>query len=731
MGFTKTSKKLNKAMSLILAVIMLVALSPATLFAAYPPMTLTLGNETCDVTGGGFITVDIPVNLTDIPSTGITGGIIYFDYDDTVFTYNNFFAGDIIFDTNMDISKPPINSSPTISIVYTDYHQGIDPNTGFPADTHITSEGLFGTLRLKVDPNAVNGNYTITMSGPTVAFYTETTVAVDTTMVSGSVTITGGVTPSPTPSPTNTPSPTATPLPTNTPTPSPMPTFAPVEVDVTDASGLPGTEVEVDINLSNIPASGITAGQIEVEYDKTKMDLTDVIGGSILNNPAEDIFWTDTLPEGAKIIYSDYENAGLSNTHILNNGQFCTLKFMVDPLATPGDVTVTVTDPDVAYSDIPFYTMTVVPVYANYTPGTVNILDPNAANIIPEFVFDMPQYVNGDTVKLDLRLKDTFPGDKTNSISIDVAYDGDAFRLLTPDVNTDIVDGYIPYTQKYDVGSGSNKRAVSIYVDMSNDVPLQEGEVVWTGYFKVRSTTAAGDYDFTLAPVIMLDSDYKVYNVNNGDPLVATTTITNEAVVEGYLNIFLGDIGSGLNNTILADLSQDQINEAYSNLQFTLKQGAMDPGTVFTGADVMLPDLDGNLAKLDSSDGMVKGKFRIYTNELSKDTLRIDGVGYLMNDISITLSAGMVTVVSDNTNPTIIYPGDVGHINIYNELELTPEGSINVADFSAWLQLYEEDVAGTIAPEDALRADFTKDTVIDSIDFSLWMNSYEKVLLGL
>ena len=364
-------------------------------------------------------------------------------------------------------------------------------------------------------------------------------------------------------------------------------------------------------------------------------------------------------------------------------------------------------------------------------PVQVQGLPANVQNvIIPHITFDMQKYIQGDTVQLTLKLTGTMPGDKTNSVAFDIGYDGDTFELLTGDPGNDVVNGYIPFNTNMDLGTGADKNLLVSYIDMVNDTSLQEGSKVFTAMFKVKSNPTPGTKTFTLGSVDLLDSDGKVYNVNNGDPVAATVEVTDAAVVQGYTDIYLGDIGSGLNASIISSLDQSKINETFSNLKFILKQNAADPGTIFNGSEVFLPDDNGNMATLDGN-GKVKGKFRVYTQDCSKTLLTIGGESYIGSKLNISLSPGQLYILNTANAPTEIYPGDIGQI-ASSQLVLTPDGKVSNTDFSAWLKLYKSNIANTIGKGGKLRADFTKDGVIDNIDFSLWMASYKMVkLLGL
>ena len=203
------------------------------------------------------------------------------------------------------------------------------------------------------------------------------------------------------------------------------------------------------------------------------------------------------------------------------------------------------------------------------------------------------------------------------------------------------------------------------YIDMGGDTGLQEGSKVFTAMFKVKNDPVPGTKTFTLGPVDLLDSDGNVYNVNNGNPAAATVEVTDAAVAEGYVDIYLGGIGTGLNSSVISSLDQSKINETFSNLKFTLKQNPADIGIVFNGSAVFIPDENGNLATLDSN-GKVKGRFRVYTQDCSKTLLNIDGVSYIGKKLNISLSPAQVSILNTANTPADIYPGDIGQIAALN-----------------------------------------------------------------
>lgn len=285
--------------------------------------------------------------------------------------------------------------------------------------------------------------------------------------------------------------------------------------------------------------------------------------------------------------------------------------------------------------------------------------------IIPEITTDLNKYIQGDTVVLKVKLTGTKPSDKTNSISFKLDYDSNTFALVGGNLQTAEKNGYIPFGTKSDLVQGSVKTINLTYKNKSKNISLQEGAAVFTVRFKVKQNAKAGIRNFTLKPVNMTDSGNNAYNINDKQPVTKTVEITNDAVIEGYVSIYLGDKGSNINNIALGSLNQSKINDTFRALMFELRKGATNRGTVIINGFAFIPDENRNLAAKDSK-GKVKGRFRIYTPDPSYTSIKISGEGYLFKNYNISLKLSRPYVISTAAAPIILYPGD-----------LQPDGKIN------------------------------------------------------
>lgn len=203
----------------------------------------------------------------------------------------------------------------------------------------------------------------------------------------------------------------------------------------------------------------------------------------------------------------------------------------------------------------------------------------------------------------------------------------------------------------------------------------------------------------------------------------------NFAVIDGYVSLYMGDPGTGLNNLLLNNAKQEAINETFKNIKFIAYRGNGEVGAEFNGSQAFIPNNYGNLAVLYER-SRIAGKFRLNMMDTTYAVFRLGESGYLNKDVSIALSPGQNYAIGTESNPIELYPGDLGQVIPGQGLVLIPDGKINHVDFSAWLKIYKDKIAGKANNSDILKADLTKDGVIDNVDFSLWLATYRKTILN-
>ncbi len=98
----------------------------------------------------------------------------------------------------------------------------------------------------------------------------------------------------------------------------------PVSISVDSIRAENGTELTLNVSLNNVPERGISSGMFKVEFNDDKISFDGIEGGEIIHNKMFDIS-KDTVNDGIKVLYDDYDKTGSSQ--ILKNGVFCKLKF--------------------------------------------------------------------------------------------------------------------------------------------------------------------------------------------------------------------------------------------------------------------------------------------------------------------------------------------------------------------------------------------------------------------
>jgi len=144
------------------------------------------------------------------------------------------------------------------------------------SDEYIANDGVMLNLTFKIKANAKTGTSTTIAFGEKATFADNTLTAIKLALVSGSVKVIDEETPA-TPTP-------ATPTPsTETPTPTPDVNGFNVVIDTVKAAK--GQEVIVPIRLINVPENGITAADMTIKYDTTKLEYIKTEAGNIIINP--------------------------------------------------------------------------------------------------------------------------------------------------------------------------------------------------------------------------------------------------------------------------------------------------------------------------------------------------------------------------------------------------------------------------------------------------------------
>lgn len=344
-----------------------------------------------------------------------------------------------------------------------------------------------------------------------------------------------------------------------------------------------------------------------------------------------------------------------------------------------------------------------------------------SGGVKPQILLDKLVFNKGETVKLSVSLDNVAESALVENITCSIGYDSGTFELLTGDPDADILNESLELDTKI-VEAGK----ISVTSHTEDGIILPEGIKLFTVYLKVKEDGAEGTKNFTVDFTEILDVNGLPYLVNNGSAVTEEVIVGEAAVIEGYVELFFGELGTGINSYLLQNLNQAVINETMAKLQIALINTASGTRTEYSGDKVFKKDNLNNFGTINN--GRVTGHFKILAEDLENDILEISGSGYKKETAEISLRAGEYYQIATQQSPLILYPGDLGYAIPGEGLVNVADGEINTLDFSVWLKTFCDSLAGNAAEEDMFKADLSKDSRVNNLDFSLWLASYRKVL---
>ena len=95
--------------------------------------------------------IALSVTFSNVPDTGVTGAQLEIHYDKNLFSFIDLECGEIVNNPLFDISQNEKKFDKGVTVLYLDYDQ-----TG---TSHITKDGVFFVLKLKVSDNCPDGIY--------------------------------------------------------------------------------------------------------------------------------------------------------------------------------------------------------------------------------------------------------------------------------------------------------------------------------------------------------------------------------------------------------------------------------------------------------------------------------------------------------------------------------------------------------------------------------------------
>jgi|LSQX01.2.fsa_nt_gb hypothetical protein len=226
------------------------------------------------------------------------------------------------------------------------------------------------------------------------------------------------------------------------------------------------------------------------------------------------------------------------------------------------------------------------------------------ADIKALLYFNKETVSQGEIFKMSLKLVNIGTGDKTNSVTFEIEYDSDTFELVRNNPETGIKNGYIEFTTRKNPSEGNIKRINVMYVNTSEDTNLKESSTVFSVKFRVKKVTQPGERKFKLKPIKMLDSNFKVYRLNNGEEVYSKVNVTLEK--------------GRANNLVFVDVEADHwakefIDEMVNrSITFGIDNYHFDPKGVVTRAqfaaflvralDIEVEDYAGEFKDIDADD---------------------------------------------------------------------------------------------------------------------------------
>ena len=265
-------------------------------------MTVAIGK----VEGKPGETVTVPVTLTNVPANGVTTANFSVTYDSNVLEYVSYEAGSIVKNPTINLALHK-QTDGLINVLFLDETL---------SDEYIANDGVMLNLTFKIKADAKVGTSTTIAFGEKATFADNTLTAIKLALVSGSVKVIDEETPA-TPTP-------ATPTPsTETPTPTPDVNGFNVVIDTVKAAK--GQEVIVPIRLINVPENGITAADMTIKYDTTKLEYIKTEAGNIIINPQIN-FASNEINGEIKLLFLDET---LESQFISEDGVFAELIFKV------------------------------------------------------------------------------------------------------------------------------------------------------------------------------------------------------------------------------------------------------------------------------------------------------------------------------------------------------------------------------------------------------------------
>ena len=448
------------------------------------PNSMTVKVNTVQAEAGSTVTV--PITISKVSSNGLSAADLAIKYDASKLEYVSGEAGSIIInpDVNFGINK---EEDGLIKALFLD-------NT--MATEYIREDGVFINLTFKVKSTAAVGTSTEVSIDGSATFGDRELKQIATSLVSGKVEVIDG---------------------------------SAMKLVIGKVSGKAGTEVEVPVTLEGV-ADGVSAADMTIAYDASKLEYVSGEAGSIVINP--DVNFGINKEEDGKLKVLFLDNT-MATEYIKEDGVFINLTFKIKSTATGtaavsnGDVatfggrslqqlSVVITDGSVTVGDnpsTPTKTSTTTPVK---TPTTTPVKTPVADGF--NFIIDTVEGNPGSSVSVPVRFVGV-PAEGISAADMAIAYDASKLEYISGDAGSIVTNP----TVNFGINKEEDGKLKLLFLDNTMDKGyISQDGIFVTLNFNIKSSVAVG------AKAEISVTDTATFGNNKLQPVDAT--ITNGAV---------------------------------------------------------------------------------------------------------------------------------------------------------------------------------------------------------
>ena len=277
--------------------------------------------QIASVSGESGQTITVPLNIYNVPSSGVMTFDLTITYDASKLEYVSGEAGSIVTkpSENFEINK---EEDGKLRVLFLDMSVG---------DACITSDGTIVNMKFNVKTSAKTSTTISVVKG---TFGDVDLNGITTKYVDGVIALNAGVIAPPTDPVTSTPVPvtptpttpkTATPVPG---TPTPVKTYTATEFTalIDSVSGKAGETIDVPLYILKVPSKGVMTCDLTITYDASKLEYVGYEAGSIVKNASENFEINKEEDGKLRLLYLDMT---VGDQYITSDGILVNMKFNV------------------------------------------------------------------------------------------------------------------------------------------------------------------------------------------------------------------------------------------------------------------------------------------------------------------------------------------------------------------------------------------------------------------